>query len=415
MGSTHAGAVQRGRLTDGQVFLFAFAYNFSTAVLVVSLPLRALTLGANSVHLGVTGGIWSLSLIFFAVWCGRLSDRVGQDRLMALGPLVCGLATLSTLSIPKLEWLFVVSALMGLGSALFWPAMEAKVAEGADDEELGRHLSRFNVAWSSGNASGTFLTGILLGRSASLPFCVASAALLLLTIRLAHLYVLRKKAERGAEPPVRAEAQTPREETVAFLYMARLANFAVAFSVASIRWLFPKLAVTLGMTEAMIGVLLGMLLGGQALAFLAMGWIRRWQYAFGAVLAALILPLLGLALAWSGTNAMGFGAAFFAIGLGGGMAFTLSLFYSVHGSPARGSNAGLHEAIMGCGAMLGPLLGGVVARQVALRATNLLNTALIAFTLVWISIFWYSLPCRQRKEYSGTIRPRADAAGDGAG
>lgn len=397
MDGTNATADRAGELTLRQTVLFASTYNFGTAVLVLSLPLRALELGANALHLGAIGGVFYVTLTLSAPCCGRLSDRTGRDRLMAAGALLCSLAALSIPSIPNLYGLSVAAAAIGLSNALYWPSMEARVADGAPDRELGGYLSRFNLSWGTGSAAGTFLAGTLAHVNLSLPFYTAFAVLFALAVRLVHR-CLRPKAEASSQrPPLQPETGRPPEQTAAFLTIARLTNFAVMFTVASTRWLFSKLAVTLGITETAIGMVLGLLMGGQALMFFAMGRIRRWQYAFGAILLALLLPLVGLTLAWFSTTPLGFGVAFIIVGLSGGMAFTLGLFYSMHGSEIKGNNAGLHEAIMGCGSILGPFLGGLVARQIALPATHLLNLVVIVLTLAWIGLFWRRRRSRQNR------------------
>lgn len=393
-GSKNADPPQRIHLTERQVYLFAFVNNLGVAFLYLNLPLRALALGATALDLGIIGGAWSLSAICSAVLCGRLSDRVGRDRLMAMGATLGGLGTLSVLLIPKLPYLFAASILFGLSSALFWPSIEAKVADASEEHELGGRLSRFNMSWSSGSGAGTLLSGVLAEQNAALPFCVAAALFLLLGLRLTALLLWGEKEDPKRTRPVQATPHPPHREAAAFLFMARLVHFALTFSIGSIRWLFPKLAVTLGMRGATLGVALGMLTGSQVLVYFGMSRVRRWQYAFGALLLALFLPLAGLLVAWSSTTAVGFGAAFFAVGLSGGMAFNMSLFYGVHGSHAKGGNAGLHEAIGGLGYMLGPLLGGVVAREVSLTATSLFNAALVALVLAWVSVYWY----RRRSE-----------------
>ncbi len=397
MDGTSAPADRAGTLTLRQTVLFAFAYNFGTAVLVLSLPLRALELGANALHLGTIGGVFYVTFTLTAPCCGRLSDRTGRDPLMAAGALLCSLAALSIPSIPNLYGLSVAAAAIGLSNALYWPSMEAKVADDAPDRELGGYLSRFNLSWGTGSAIGTFLAGTLAHVTLSLPFYTAFAVLFTLAARLLHR-CLRPKAEAASErsSPQPGTGRSP-EQTAAFLYLARLTNFAVMFTVASTRWLFSKLAVSLGIGETEIGMVLGLLICGQALMFFAMGRIRHWQYAFGAIPLALLLPLIGLTLAWFSTTPLGFGIAFTIVGLSGGMAFTLGLFYSMHGSDIKGNNAGLHEAIMGCGSILGPLLGGMVARQIALPATHLLNLAVIALTLVWIGLFWRRRRSRQNR------------------
>lgn len=385
-------------LTNRQIYGFAFANNFCIAILYLNLPLRALTLGADAFHLGLIGGIWSLSAICAAVLCGRLSDRIGRDGLMALGPLLSGLATLSILAIPKLGQVFLVAAAMGVSSALFWPSIEAKVADISGRHEMGDRLSRFNVSWSSGSGLGTVLSGVIAEQSALLPFWVAAALSLALGLRLAALVRAGEKGgQAGPHPP--AETHPPHRQAAAFLFMARLVFFGLTFTIGSIRWLFPKLAVSLGMGSMAVGVVLWMVTGAQALGFLGMAFVRRWQYAFGALLLTLTLPLAGLLLAWRATTPVGFSVAFFAVGLSSGLAFNLSLFYSVHAPHGRGGNAGLHEAIGGLGWMLGPLLGGVVARQVSLPATYLLNLAAVALVLAAVLVYRYRLPRHSKRVF----------------
>ena len=72
-------------LSSRQIYGFAFTNNFCIAILYLNLPLRAMALGADAFHLGLVGGVWSLSAICAAVLSGRLSDRIGRDGLMTLG------------------------------------------------------------------------------------------------------------------------------------------------------------------------------------------------------------------------------------------------------------------------------------------------------------------------------------------
>jgi MFS family permease len=286
---------------------------------------------------------------------------------------------------------------MGLTSALFWPAMEAKVAD-RGDQDLGRRLSRFNVSWSSGSGLGTLSSGFLAGADPRLPFLAAAAVLILLGLRLATLLLRGDRTDHSPGHPPQEEAHPEDRQAPAFLLMARMVHFGVTFCIGSIRWLFPKLAVTFGMPEAQIGIILGLLTGAFAVAFLVMGHIRRWPYAFGWLLVPLLLTVSGLILAYGVTSAPGFGLAFLVIGLSGGMSFHMGLFYSVHGHRTKGSNAGLHEAIGALGSMVGPLLGGAVARRFSLPAINLLDMAVVGIVLFGIVLFWRSVGVRSEGE-----------------
>ena len=343
-----------------QVFFFPFVYSFSMGMVLVALPLWALRLKASAVQLGAFGTLLAASISLWCVVFGRLSDRVDRPRMMAFGALLASVVMCSVPLFPYIQWLFVVTALAGMAGGLYWPALEAKVAEDSDGEGLAGHLSLFNVGWSSGHASGALLGGFIMGQRPEWTFYVTSTILLLLSMRILIGHLSRWKGAGIEDPLMREEEEHRPKEADAFLHIARMGSFAVYFGVASIRWLFPKLALSLDIHEGTVGVLIGIMMGAQALMFFLMGRVRVWPYRFEAVLVAQTLPLLGLTLAWVGSSAVGFGAAFCAVGLGAGMTYTMGLFYSVHGHHAKGSNAGIHEAVAGSGALLGPILGGVL-------------------------------------------------------
>jgi len=55
-------------------------------------------------------------------------------------------------------------------------------------------------------------------------------------------------------------------------------------------------------------------------------------------------------------------------GVGLGICYYSSIFYSLHTRTARRRNAGLHESLIGLGSMVIPFVGGWVARETGLLA-----------------------------------------------
>ena len=85
-----------------------------------------------------------------------------------------------------------------------------------------------------------------------------------------------------------------------------------------------------------------------------------------------MLALAGLSLIIVSDEAVLFAAAFVMIGLTCSLTYYSSLYYSVHLLKKKGRGSGLHESILGGGAVLGPILGGVAAQYAGLRAPYLL-------------------------------------------
>ena len=55
------------------------------------------------------------------------------------------------------------------------------------------------------------------------------------------------------------------------------------------------------------------------------------------------------------------------IGMGSSVTHYSSLYYAVHLIKKKGRGTGIHESIVGSGALLGPILGGIAAQYAGLR------------------------------------------------
>ena len=96
---------------------------------------------------------------------------------------------------------------------------------------------------------------------------------------------------------------------------------------------------------------------------------QRWQYKLwplllvqgGAAAASLVVA--------STQNVGAFAAAFVMLGINAGLAYVSALFYALHGrQEGKGRSSGFHEAVVGSGVFMGPLVGGLVAQYVNVRA-----------------------------------------------
>jgi MFS family permease len=65
------------------------------------------------------------------------------------------------------------------------------------------------------------------------------------------------------------------------------------------------------------------------------------------------------------------------IGISSSVTYYSSLYYTVHLLKKKGRGTGIHESIIGSGALLGPILGGIAAHYAGLRAPYLLCSAVL--------------------------------------
>src|SRR3954470_20361566 len=85
----------------------------------VTLSLFALELGASALTVGVLISLLAVVPMAFAVSWGRYIDRVGVRRPRYAGPAALLAAVTAAFALPRLEMLFLVSAVAGSGFMIF--------------------------------------------------------------------------------------------------------------------------------------------------------------------------------------------------------------------------------------------------------------------------------------------------------
>ncbi len=85
--------------------------------------------------------------------------------------------------------------------------------------------------------------------------------------------------------------------------------------------------------------------------------------------------------------------------MGGGITYSASLYYSLQGhEESRGARSGLHEAVLGSGIFLGPLVGGAVANYVNLHVPFLVGAGMSAvLAVVLVAMWWRTVRARRRE------------------
>lgn len=349
----------------------AFLADMALYLVMIGVPYRALELGAAAVLLGLLPAARALPYSLIAVWAGARTEGADRLRIARITVSIGALAALAFIAAPGLVWLFLLLGVLGVAFAFYWPSLQATLAD------LGRagaagHLGWFNIAWSAGKATG-FLVGGWLLAGLGFPVLFAAAGLAMIAVvaliaRPASTGTDRGRGVGGSPGPEEARTGSapsappvPRPGTRAFRLAAWTAN-AVAYGLATLLNIhYPAWLREIGHGEALLGTYLGVVFFTQTGSFL---WLTRfpgWRYRVAPLLLWQVpLVLVVALLPWFRAPWLILAGAP-AVGAGLGMAYFASLFYSVEHPEDRGRNAGLHEAILGVGSMVIPVLGGWVA------------------------------------------------------
>ena len=332
--------------------------DFTIYIALSLAPLLSERWGARDLSLAVLPVLWGVVYSSTAVWGGRISDRVSRTSLGRLG-LGMVVATCLCFFLATRPWHFWLGMpVIAIGMSLFWPGLQAAIADESGPETLTRNLGWFNVAWAAGKGLGVLTGGLFLEWLGKGGFLAAAG------IGAALLFVMPSVPRGGGRgTPFLANGETvPAERRRAFLVAALAANFA-AFGVGTtIVNHYPEWNGALLRGGIAYGIVVGGVFLAQTGAFALLLARPGWHYRIGPHLALQALGAAGtfvLATALP-VSALLPAAAF--IGGGFGIAYYSSIYYSLHSDTGRGGRAGLHEAILGTGNWLIPLLCGLLTR-----------------------------------------------------
>ena len=236
---------------------------------------------------------------------------------------------------------------------------------------------------------GPLLGGRAWQMAATNTFYYAAAlglVMVVLAVRTPGSPRLTASAAGNANPaPPTAPPQTNRR----FIIVTRLGNFGGCFSIGIVRTMFPKLGDTLGFSTVIIGNVIACFYVSRLLLFWLAGHSSRWQYRGWVLWLGVPVGALGMLLAAAARTPLGFGAAFMISGVCLGVTYVTSIYYGMDSGPAaRGATMGIHEAIVGGGMLVGPLLGGLVATWFSLRAPFLLGAVVLVLAGVAQLAVW---------------------------
>lgn len=327
-------------------------------------------------------GYTALSMLFavggLAAFAGCLlfsgiSDRLGRKPVILF--TLCGVTVMTLLfAIATKAWhlyplVAVNTALMGI----FWSSLEARITDGADGREMSRRLATFGIFFCIGLMLGEPIGGFLADVNSRTPFYAAAALTFAVVMSLAvwfrfdGLHDGHRSDGDAADEAEPEEALPDAAACKAFTLTAWISN-GVAYAVTAVLVrLFPRFA-TLSCCEgglAFSGGEAGLIGGAASLAmvfvFVVLGRLHFWHYKFRYLVAGQIVSIVGLLMYALGANFAVFVLGSFLFGLGKGVTYLGSIYYSMHGQASRAGQSGLHEGILCLGFAAGMIITGGAA------------------------------------------------------
>ncbi len=407
--SGHAG---RDKLPSELWILITGSFIIAIGMGIVS---PALPTFASSFDVGIAAASMIVSAfafmrLAFAPASGKLVSFFGERPIYVWGIVIVGVSSTACAFAQSYWQLLVFRGLGGIGSTMFTVSGLALLVRLAPPHLRGRATGTWATSFLLGSISGPIIGGVMIGYSLRLPFLTYGVALYLAAF--VGWLMLRRSTLAAPDRTGGAPELTVRTALAHAGYRAALlSNFSKGWTVQGVRIALVPLFVVeaLQLPQSMAGIALSVFAAGNAAVLLVAG---RLSDARGRK----PLMVAGLAIAAGGSVWLGFSdsvatllAASLVAGVGAGL-FTPAqgaAIADIVGPKARGGPVlAAYQMSADVGAILGPLVAGVLAGALSFQAAFALTgaTALLAM------VMWLISP--ETLVRSGRTVGAADSTGD---
>ncbi len=309
--------------------------------------------GRNLLFHALLGAVYVAGSLGSGPLSKRLTRSVSTRRLLAallLGQALCAVVPVVW---QHEVWLWFAAISVSWLSALMWPVIESYLGSGRQGGTMRRALGQFNLVWMTAMAIPMLGMGPLIEHHAR---TVLGAMALVHFLALAALPWFRPNPRGHA-------SEEPSEEVPArYRYLLRSSRYLLPSSyvlLSVISPLLPYRMESLGIAVAWQTptVATWMIVRVLVVAHMSRSsrWHGRWTHLVVAG-ASLGLGFFGVLLAAHPATMI---AALACLGAGLAMTHFAGLYYALSVGQAEVEAGGTHEALMGLGYTIGPLIGWV--------------------------------------------------------
>ncbi len=360
----------------------AFTAALGYGLTIVPLPLFTLDLGGNVLTLGWLGAITASVYTCGCLLVGPIVRYLPARGIAIAGAAVTGTAYVLLSFAETVPDLFQAAVMSAAGMSFFWVPMQTWLGERGDARNLQRRTAAYNMSWCSGMTVGVRLSGPLFERGTQWPFWLAAVA-----VCCGMLLVIATLAANGKNRVDSRHASSARDgkdlaRTERLLKVVWIAQFTVWFMFAIIRSIWPKLAVDMGYDADEISRFLFALPLVQTITFGLMGIFHWWRFKRYLLYAAQTTACVAVVVMGLASDPLMLYIAFGLFGMILAMVHSSSVYYSLFRLERRAIRASVQEGIIGSGAFIGPLFGGILAKLVALPLPFVLTPLVIIAAIV---------------------------------
>jgi MFS family permease len=364
------------------VLVFAsFFVAVGFGIISPTLPLFARSFGVNNAQVGAILSAFAFARFATGLISGKLVDHFGERLIYSFGIGFVSITSFAAGMAQSYDQLLIFRAVGGFGSSMFSVAAGSILLRAVDDSHRARAQSLYNGSFLVGMMAGPVVGGILSGFSLRAPLIIYG---FLLIVASSSGAVLLRNSVLAAKPIAKQGRQTitirtalalkPYRSALIISFISSWVLFGMGRSILPL-FLVEDTKVTPSFMG--LGFTITTIINGAFL--LKAGKLSDLKgRKYSAIIGTSFIALYILAIAFT-TQPWMFLAASVIVGFGG--AFLSTTPASIVGDVLEGKGGqviGLFQMAGDAGAMVAPLVLGVIADHHGFRPAFLASAALMA-------------------------------------
>jgi predicted MFS family arabinose efflux permease len=345
----------------------------------VVVTLYALDLGANQFNVGVLMALYALCPMLFAVYIGKLADRVGPRLPMLGGVVGVVFALLLPPLFPGLITLYVSALVLGTAFHFFFVTVTGTAGGVGGPEHRARNYAMVSLGFSAAGFVGPLTGGFAIDHMGHLSAFVVLTGFLVVPVLLLWLKpgFLPKVVKHGASEGPRSMLDLWRIRKLRYAF---LASGFISGAWDLFQFYFPVYGHSIGLSASTIGIVLGVFALATFVIRLVLPYLAKRFSEADILVYAVFVAAVAYALFPFFRDAWVLAACAFLLGLGVGCGqpMSMSLIYSTSPPGRAAESAGVRVMVNNVMHLVIPLIFGSVGTAFGYMPVFLTNSALLA-------------------------------------
>lgn len=346
--------------------------------------------GASDFKTASVVAIWAVFYMTVSKLLGFVLTPRNSTFFMIASGIGGALTSTGFILQPSLNFQFVFMSLLAICTAFFFVSFQIfmKATEEGETHGLTMSTSLYTFSWSTGMATGPFVSGYIWN-AFGWKYCYVISIALSIGITFIILYlkshINKKEAAKAVAPQEEQVENNIYKDMPDLAWLGWIGAGVCCFSVSLLKGVFPSTAESLHLSKPEQGNIFALLSYSQAIVGLLMIKSRFWMYKAVPVSLYAAAAILGLLIFAFSTTFYGFVVGSICFGTYSGAFYFYFVFHSLVHPEKSAKYVSMNEVIVGFTGIAGPLIGGFIASNMGHRSVYI-ACAILTFAAMLLQI-----------------------------